>query len=151
SGSMFGYLTPPLVMRVPAGSLLAQTGELVVARQVSYGAERGVPWGVSESSYNVRDLEMTYQYSNFGVPGLGLRFGLVDDVVIAPYATGLAAMIDPSAAVQNFLRLEEAGALAAYGFSGALAFPPRRRPQGTGVATVGPPMAPQQGMGLAAP
>src|SRR5204862_161042 len=86
SGSMFEYLMPALVMRVPAGSLLAQTGELVVARQISYGAERGVPWGVSESSYNVRDLEMTYQYSNFGVPGLGLRFGLVDDVVIAPYA-----------------------------------------------------------------
>ena len=91
SGSMFEYLMPSLVMRSPAGSLLEQTARLVVDRQVSYGAERGVPWGVSESGYNVRDLEMTYQYSNFGVPGLGLRRGLSEDVVIAPYATGLAA------------------------------------------------------------
>jgi cyclic beta-1,2-glucan synthetase len=101
SGSMFEYLMPHLVMRAPAGSLLEQTARLVVERQIGYGAERGVPWGVSESGYNVRDLEMTYQYSNFGVPGLGLRRGLSEDVVIAPYATGLAAMIDPSAAVRN--------------------------------------------------
>src|SRR5256884_9482649 len=127
-------------MRVPAGSLLAQTGELVVARQISYGAERGVPWGVSESSYNVRDLEMTYQYSNFGVPGLGLRFGLSDDVVIAPYATGLAAMVDPSAAVQNFRRLEEAGARGAYGFYAALDYPAQRPPQGARRALVPPSM-----------
>src|SRR5213594_3311707 len=80
SGSMFEYLMPALVMRVPAGSLLAQTGDLAVRRQISYGAERGVPWGVSESGYFVRDLEMTYQYSNFGVPGLGLRRGLGEDV-----------------------------------------------------------------------
>src|SRR5438094_957102 len=150
SGSMFEYLMPALVMRVPAGSLLAQTGELVVARQISYGAERGVPWGVSESSYNVRDLEMTYQYSNFGVPGLGLRFGLVDDVVIAPYATGLAAMIDPSAAVQNFRRLEEAGALGAYGFYDALDYTAQRRPEGTGVAIVRTYMAHHQGMVIVA-
>src|SRR6266542_3865517 len=102
SGSMFEYLMPGLVMRAPAGSLLEQTCRLVVGRQVTYGAERGVPWGVSESAYNARDLEMTYQYSGFGVPGLGLRRGLSDDVVIAPYATGLAAMVDPTAAIRNF-------------------------------------------------
>src|SRR5439155_745578 len=47
------------------------------------------PLGISESAYNVRDLELTYQYSNFGVPGLGLERGLSEDLVIAPYATGL--------------------------------------------------------------
>src|SRR5207245_493419 len=109
SGSMFEYLMPALVMPAPAGSLLEQTSRLVVGRQISYGAERGVPWGVSESAYNARDLEMTYQYSSFGVPGLGLRRGLSEDVVIAPYATGLAAMIDPTAAVQSFRRLAAAG------------------------------------------
>ena len=92
-------------MRTPVLSLLDQTSRLVVKRQIAYGAERGVPWGVSESAYNARDLEMTYQYSNFGVPGLGLRRGLSEDVVIAPYATGLAAMVDPTAAVRNFRRL----------------------------------------------
>src|SRR5439155_893823 len=120
SGSMFEYLMPALVMRAPAGSLLEQTARLVVGRQITYGAERGVPWGVSESGYNVRDLQMTYQYSNFGVPGLGLQRGLSDDVVIAPYATALAAMIDPAAAVRNFQRLAEAGACGASGFFEAL-------------------------------
>ncbi len=130
SGSMFEYLMPALVMREPAGSLLEQSARLVVRRQIRYGAERGVPWGVSESGYNARDLEMTYQYSNFGVPGLGLRRGLSDDVVIAPYATGLATMIDPTAAVRNFRRLAEAGAMGTYGFYEALDYTALRRPEG---------------------
>ena len=83
-------------MRSPVGSLLEQTCRLVVQRQIDYGGERGVPWGMSESGYYVRDLAMTFQYSNFGVPGLGLRRGLADDVVVAPYATALAAMFDPA-------------------------------------------------------
>ena len=73
---MFEYLMPSLVMRAPAGSLLEQTSRLIVERQIGYGAELGVPWGISESAYNARDLELTYQYSNFGVPGLGLKRGL---------------------------------------------------------------------------
>ena len=87
SGSMFEYLMPSLVMRAPDGSMLAQSNRLVVRRQMKYGAELGVPWGVSESAYNARDLELTYQYSNFGVPGLGLKRGLSENIVIAPYAT----------------------------------------------------------------
>ena len=87
---------PLLVMRQPAGSLLDQPCRLAVARQIQYGAERGVPWGVSESAYNVRDLELTYQYSDFGVPGLGIKRGLFEDLVVAPYATALAAMLDPA-------------------------------------------------------
>ena len=66
-------------------------------RQIEYGAKNGLPWGISESAYNARDLELTYQYSNFGVPGLGLKRGLGENSVVAPYATGLAAMVDPSA------------------------------------------------------
>jgi cyclic beta-1,2-glucan synthetase len=150
SGSMFEYLMPALVMRAPAGSLLDQTCQLVVRRQISYGAERGVPWGVSESGYNARDLEMTYQYSNFGVPGLGLRRGLSDDVVVAPYATALAAMIDPGAAVRNFQRLAEAGASGAYGFYEALDYTPSRLPENALVAVVRAYMAHHQGMSLVA-
>ena len=63
-----------------------------------------MPWGISESAYNARDLELTYQYSNFGVPGLGLKRGLSENTVIAPYATALAAMVDPAAAVTQFPR-----------------------------------------------
>ncbi len=94
-------------------------------RQESYGTELGVPWGISESAYNARDLEFTYQYSNFGVPGLGLKRGLSEDTVIAPYATALAAMVDPAAAVENLERLETLGALGRYGFYEALDLHPQ--------------------------
>ena len=105
SGSMFEYLMPSLVMRAPLGSLLEQTNGLIVRRQIDYAAGLGVPWGISESAYNARDKELTYQYSNFGVPGLGFKRGLSENVVIAPYATALAAMVDPAAAAANFARL----------------------------------------------
>src|SRR2546428_10004390 len=147
---MFEYLMPALVMRVPAGSLLAQTGELVVARQISYGAERGVPWGVSESAYNVRDLELTYQYSNFGVPGLGLKRGLGENAVVAPYATALAAMVEPGAAARNFARLAALGAHGRYGFYEALDYTRTRLPEGQEVAIARAFMAHHQGMTVVA-
>src|SRR5437867_5678676 len=146
SGSMFEYLMPLLVMRQPARSLLDLTCSLVVRRQIRYGAERGVPWGISESAYNVRDAELTYQYSDFGVPGLGLKRGLFEDVVVAPYATALAAMVDPRAALDNFARLEEAGARGAYGFYDALDYTPSRLPEKARVAVVRAYMAHHQGM-----
>jgi cyclic beta-1,2-glucan synthetase len=95
SGSMFEYLMPSLVMRAPAGSLLDQTNRLAVQRQISFGRETGVPWGISESLFNARDIEGTYQYSGFGVADLGYKRGLGQNIVIAPYATALAAMIAP--------------------------------------------------------
>jgi len=150
SGSMFEYLMPSLVMRAPAGSLLDQTCRLVVRRQIAYGAARGVPWGVSESGYNARDVELTYQYSNFGVPGLGLQRGLSDDVVVAAYATALAAMLDPVAALANFRRLADAGARGAYGFYEALDYTGARLPEGARVAVVRTYMAHHQGMLLVA-
>jgi cyclic beta-1,2-glucan synthetase len=150
SGSMFEYLMPSLVMRAPAGSLLEQTSRLVVGRQISYGATLGVPWGISESAYNVRDLELTYQYSNFGIPGLGLKRGLSEDVVIAPYATALAAMVDPEAAAHNFIRLAMVGARGRYGFYEALDYTPTRLPEGKDVAIVRAFMAHHQGMSVVA-
>jgi cyclic beta-1,2-glucan synthetase len=150
SGSMFEYLMPALVMRSPEGSLLSQTYELVVRRQIEYGAERGTPWGVSESAYNARDLNLNYQYSSFGIPGLGLKRGLSEDVVIAPYATALAAMVDPAAALQNFRRLEEAGGRGAYGFYEALDYTSTRLPEGETLAVVRTYFAHHQGMLLVA-
>ena len=148
SGSMFEYLMPLLVMRQPARSLLDLTCRLVVARQIQYGAERAVPWGVSESGHNLRDVELTYQYSNFGVPGLGLKRGLFEDVVVAPYASALAAMLDPRAALQNFARLEAAGGRGAYGFYEALDYTPSKLPEKAEVAVVRNYMAHHQGMTL---
>jgi len=150
SGSMFEYLMPLLVMEQPALSLLDLTSHLVVGRQIRYGVERGVPWGVSESAYNQRDVQLTYQYSDFGVPGLGLKRGLFEDVVVAPYATALAAMVDPSAAVANIARLEEAGARGDYGFYEALDYTPSRLPEDERVAVVRAYMAHHQGMTVVA-
>ena len=150
SGSMFEYLMPSLVMRAPAGSLLEQTSRLIVQRQISYGAELGIPWGISESAYNARDLELTYQYSNFGVPGLGLKRGLRENAVIAPYATALAAMVDPEGAVRNFERLTAIGARGRYGFHEALDYTRSRLPDGAQVAIVRAYMAHHQGMTIVA-
>ncbi len=150
SGSMFEYLMPALVMRSPERSLLNQTYDLIVRRQIEYGVERGTPWGVSESAYNARDVNLQYQYSSFGVPGLGLKRGLSEDLVIAPYATALAAMINPAAALQNFRRLEEAGGTGAYGFYEALDYTSSRLPEGATVAIARTYFAHHQGMLLVA-
>jgi cyclic beta-1,2-glucan synthetase len=150
SGSMFEYLMPSLVTFTPRYSLLSQTCRLVIKRQIEYGVERGVPWGISESAFNVRDLFFTYQYSAFGVPGLGMKRGLGEDLVIAPYATALAAMYFPHAAVENFARLEKEGALGPFGFYEALDYTPVRLAEGQRVAMVRCYMAHHQGMSLVA-
>ena len=150
SGSMFEYLMPALVLQTPAGSVLDETHRRVVARQQSYGSSMGMPWGISESSYNARDLEMTYQYSNFGVPGLGLKRGLSENRVVAPYATGLAAMIDASAAVRNYAALAALGGEGRYGFYEAVDFTPVRLPDGVDHVVVRSFMAHHQGMTIAA-
>jgi cyclic beta-1,2-glucan synthetase len=150
SGSMFEYLMPALVMHSPEGSLLAETYRTVVARQRRYGLEHGVPWGISESAYNVRDRDLTYQYSNFGVPGLGLERGLSEDLVVAPYATALAAMVDPPAAAANLAALAAAGARGRYGYYEALDYTRSRLPENTGVAVIRAYMAHHQGMTILA-
>jgi cyclic beta-1,2-glucan synthetase len=150
SGSMFEYLMPSLVMRAPAGSLLEQTSRRVVEHQQSYGRALVIPWGVSESAYNARDKELTYQYSNFGVPGLGLKRGLSANIVIAPYATALAAMVDAQGAKKNFVELAGLGAMGRYGFYEALDFTRARIPAGEDVAIVYNFMAHHQGMTIVA-
>ncbi|WP_456151552.1 GH36-type glycosyl hydrolase domain-containing protein [Defluviicoccus vanus] len=150
SGSMFEYLMPSLVMRAPAGSLIERTSRLIVRRQIDYGTTLNVPWGISESAYNARDLEFTYQYMNFGVPGLGLKRGLGESAVVAPYATALATMVNPSASVRNFERLAGVGARGRYGFYEALDYTPVRVPEGKSVAIVRAFMAHHQGMTIVA-
>jgi cyclic beta-1,2-glucan synthetase len=130
--------------------LLSQTSRLIVKRQIAYGEELDLPWGVSESAYNARDLELTYQYSNFGVPGLGLKRGLSENKVIAPYATGLAAMIDGEAALANFTALTAIGARGRYGFYEAVDFTASRIPEGASRALVRAYMAHHQGMSIVA-
>ncbi len=120
SGSMFEYLMPVLVMASRPFSLLDQTHQAAVRRQIVYAAARGVPWGSSESAYNLRDRHETYQYRGFGVPDLALKRGLAADVVIAPYASALALVVDPHLAMENLAALERLGAMGAYGFYDAV-------------------------------
>jgi cyclic beta-1,2-glucan synthetase len=148
SGSMFEYLMPTLVMRSFPFTLLDETSESAVRRQIAYGAERGVPWGVSESAYNLRDRHLTYQYRAFGVPDLALKRGLGRDLVIAPYASALAMMVDPERSLANLATIEKKGALGPYGFQDALDY--TRPDPGQRFAVVRNYMAHHVGMSLVA-
>jgi cellobiose phosphorylase len=150
SGSMFEYLMPNLVMPLYSGSLLERSDTAAVMRQIEYGNERGVPWGISESAYNTVDMHLTYQYRAFGVPGLGLKRGLSEDLVVAPYATALALTVAPRAAAKNMERLTREGAEGAFGFYEAIDYTPARLPRGAERALVRCYMAHHQGMSFLA-
>ena len=150
SGTMFEYLMPLLVMRNYRKTLLSETYRAVIARQIAYGDEHSVPWGVSECAYNSRDLALTYQYAPFGVPGLGFKRGLSENLVVAPYATLLAAMLEPQEGVQNVVRLAQEGALAGFGFYEALDYTPERLPPNKNVVMIRTFMTHHQGMSLVA-
>ena len=148
SGTMFEYLMPLLLMRSFPETLLDQTYQGAVRRQIAYAAGHAVPWGISESGYNVRDRFGTYQYRAFGVPDLALKRGLDADLVIAPYASALAAMVEPARAFANLRALERRGALGPYGFRDALDY--TRPDPGKAWAVVETFMAHHLGMGLGA-
>ena len=150
SGSMFEYLMPLLVTKSHPNTLLAEACEAAVQRQREYGRQKHVPWGISESAFNVMDLEMTYQYRAFGVPGLGLKPGLGEDLVVAPYATALAALVDPARAVQNLRALSKAGLEGPYGYYEAIDYSPTRVPEGRSGVRVKTFMAHHHGMTLVA-
>ncbi|MEO8123115.1 MAG: glucoamylase family protein, partial [Burkholderiales bacterium] len=150
SGSMFEYLMPALLMPQYEDTLLGLSCESAVRRQVDYGNQRSVPWGISESGYNAIDSTLNYQYRAFGVPGLGLKRGLGEDLVIAPYATVMALIVDPVRAVANLRRLGELGADDDYGFFEALDFTRSRLPPDKPFAVVRQYMAHHQGMALLA-
>ncbi len=150
SGSMFEYLMPLLVMRSPPESILDSTYRAVLRRQIEYGNERQIPWGISEAAYAARDVNLTYQYRAFGVPGLGFERGLSEDLVVAPYATILAAMVDTRSAADNLARLNDLGALGTYGYYESLDFTPTRLPDNGETVLVRAYMAHHQAMSLVA-
>jgi len=150
SGSMFEYLMPQLIMPTYEHTLLDQTARAAVARQIEYGHQCGLPWGISESGYNTVDAHLNYQYRAFGVPGLGLQRGLADELVVAPYATVLALMVAPEAACLNLQRLAAAGAEGWFGLYEAMDYTPARQRRGESHALVRSYMAHHQGMSLLA-
>ena len=150
SGSMFEYLMPSLIMPSYDNTLLQQTCKAAVSRQIEYGRQRAVPWGISESCYHATDMQRVYQYRAFGVPGLGFKRGLGDDLVIAPYASALALTVMPQEACSNMQRLATEGFVGDYGFYEAVDYTPSRVPRGKNYAIVRSFMAHHQGMSLLA-
>ena len=148
SGSMFEYLMPLLVMPTYENTLLDQTYHAAVKRQIEYGRTRGVPWGMSESGCSTIDVHLNYQYRAFGVPGLGLKRGLAEDLVIAPYASALALMVAPEEACLNLQRLAAEGFEGDFGFYEAIDYTPSRVPRGQSSAVVRSFMAHHEGMSL---
>ena len=148
SGSMFEYLMPLLVMPTYGDTLLNQTYQAAVERQIAYGRSLGLPWGISESGYNAIDVHRNYQYRAFGVPGLGLKRGLADDWVVAPYASALALMVAPEEACLNLQRLAAEGMEGQYGFYEAIDYTPSRLPRGKTNAVVRSFMVHHEGMSL---
>ncbi|MBC7455198.1 MAG: cyclic beta 1-2 glucan synthetase, partial [Massilia sp.] len=150
SGSMFEYLMPLLVMPTYPNTLLDQTYRAIIKAQIDYARQRGVPWGISESGYNIVDANLNYQYRAFGVPGTGMKRGLADDLVVAPYATMLALMVDAEAACDNLQRMAALGFMGKYGFYEAIDYTSARLPRNQDFAVIRSFMAHHQGMGLLA-
>ncbi len=148
SGSMFEYLMPLLVMPSYGNTLLDETTNGIVAKQIEYGRKRGVPWGISESGYNLVDANLNYQYHAFGVPGTGFKRGLGEDLVIAPYATEMSLMVNPAEACRNLQLLHKEGFEGDYGFYEAIDYTPSRLPRRHNSVIVRSYMAHHKGMGF---
>ena len=148
SGSMFEYLMPLIVMPTYEHTLLDQTYQAAVERQIEYGKQHGVAWGISESGYNTIDAGFNYQYRAFGVPGLGFKRGLAEDLVIAPYASALALMVAPEQACLNLQRLEKEGLMGKYGLYEAVDHTPSRQPRGRSSTVLCSFMSHHQGLSL---
>ena len=146
SGSMFEYLMPMLVMPSYENTLLGQTFKAVVQKQIEYAKKRGVPWGISESGYNAVDANLNYQYSAFGVPGLGLKRGLGEDLVISPYSSVMALMVTPEEACKNLEQLASNGFEGEFGFYEAIDYTPSRLPRGQSNTVIRSFMVHHQGM-----
>jgi cyclic beta-1,2-glucan synthetase len=127
SATAFEYLMPLLFMKRYPETLLDRTCMMAVERQRRYADSLGVPWGISESAYAVTDRQGNYQYKAFGVPGLGLKRGLADDLVVSPYSTALAALVDPEEAIANLHRLQREGLAGPYGLYESIDYTQRVR------------------------
>jgi len=148
SGSMFEYLMPLLVMPTYENTLLDQSCRSAVAWQIDYGKKTNKPWGISESGYNSMNANSNYQYRAFGAPGLGLKRGLEEDSVIAPYATALALVVAPEKACKNLELLGKKGLEGRYGFYESIDYTPSRLQRGQSSAIVYSFMAHHHGMSL---
>ena len=146
TGTAFEYLMPNLNLKRYEGSLLDESSKFAIMSQKDYCSELGVPWGVSESAYNLRDLNNNYQYKAFGIPWLGLKRGLEYDLVVSPYSTFLALQDGEKSAIHNINELKKVGAFGEYGFYEAVDYTLNRLKKGEKYAVVKTYMAHHQGL-----
>ncbi|MCM0650836.1 cyclic beta 1-2 glucan synthetase [Clostridium swellfunianum] len=150
SGTMFEYFMPLLIMKNYPDSLLNETYRAVIEGQKKYARERKVPWGISESAYNTFDPALNYQYKAFGIPGIGLKRGLANELVISPYSTVMALQVDLHGAIDNMKRLIEEGLEGRYGFYEAADYTKERIPKGKQKSLIKCFMVHHEGMSLMA-
>ncbi|MHB1651280.1 MAG: GH36-type glycosyl hydrolase domain-containing protein [Desulfitobacteriaceae bacterium] len=150
SGTMFEFLMPLLVMRNYEGTLLDETYRSVVQVQKLYGEEHNIPWGISESGFYAFDAQLNYQYKAFGVPGLGLKRGLIQDLVVSPYSSFLGLMVMPRESTENLRMMQEIGFGGRYGLYEAIEYTPERLPAGEDFRVVKSFMTHHQGMSFLA-
>ena len=146
SGTSFEYLMPNINIPKYEGSLLDESCKFMVMSQMEYAKKLQIPWGISESAFNLKDLKSNYQYKAFGIPWLGLKRGLADEMVVAPYGSVLAITDYPKEVYQNLKRLEEYGMYGKYGFYEAIDFTPERLEKGKKTAIVKTYMAHHQSL-----
>jgi len=150
TGTVFEYLMPLLFQRSFENSLLDKSVREAVAIHIKYGRRHKVPWGISECAFADLDMHRTYQYQAFGVPELGLKRGLADKLVVAPYATLLALSVAPRESVHNLKRQAALGLLSDFGFYEALDYSQQSSRGGDRGVIVQTYMAHHQGMGFLA-
>ena len=146
SGTSFEYLMPNINIPKYKGSLLDESCKFMIMSQMEYAKKLQIPWGISEAAFNLKDLHSNYQYKAFGIPWLGLKRGLADEMVVAPYGSILAITDYPKEVYQNLKRLEEYGMYNKYGFYESIDFTPERLKKGSKSATVKTYMAHHQGL-----
>ncbi len=126
-GTTFEYLMPNIIIPTYESSLLDESCKVLVMSQKEYARKFGIPWGISESAYSLKDFYGNYQYKTFGIPWLGLKRGLENDEVVSPYSTALALSVDSKGAIANLKRLEKEGAVGKYGFYEAIDYIPEKQ------------------------
>lgn len=146
SGTSFEYLMPNINIPKYKGSLLDESCKFMIMSQMEYAKKLQIPWGISEAAFNLKDLQSNYQYKAFGIPWLGLKRGLADEMVVAPYGSILAITDYPKEVYQNLKRLEAYGMYNKYGFYESIDFTPERLRKGSKAATVKTYMAHHQGL-----
>ena len=146
SGTAFEYLMPNINIPRYKGSILDESCKFAIMSQIEYAKKLNVPWGITEAAFNVKDLHSNYQYKAFGIPWLGLKRGLADEIVISAYGSILAITDKTEDVIKNMKILEQYGMYNKYGFYESLDFTPSRLRRGEDSAIVKTYMAHHQAL-----